>query len=154
MSYFFLDSSAVAKRYLTETGSAWVDELTNPSSGNTIVLAEITLVEVAAALAARHRADDITLEERERFVTFFLSHYVNEYDVTTIKRSILDRAVELTQNHRLRGYDAVQLATALAVGDSIVEANLPALTFVAADEDLVSAAQAEGLSSDNPNQHP
>ncbi|MGH3087485.1 MAG: type II toxin-antitoxin system VapC family toxin [Gammaproteobacteria bacterium] len=154
MSYFFLDSSALVKRYLTETGTLWVDTLTDPSAGNTIVVAEITLVEVAAALAARHRAGAITLEERDEAVDLLHEHYDAEYRITPVSREILDRAVSLTQNHRLRGYDAVQLATALTTNNSLAEADLPELTLVAADEDLVSAARAEGLTSDDPNRHP
>jgi len=47
----------------------------------------------------------------------------------------------------LRGYDAVQLAAALAT------AVLPGLVFVAADDDLLAAAHAEGLAAENHNQH-
>ncbi len=152
MSHFYLDTSAIVKRYIVETGTAWVMGLTAPAVGNTIVVGEITLVEAAAAIATRHRAPGgITLEERDEAVTLFLNHYVNEYEVTALERPILDRAVDLTQNHRLRGYDAMQLATALAANESLAAADLPTLTFVAADEDLVSAAQTEGLAVDNPN---
>jgi hypothetical protein len=49
----------------------------------------------------------------------------------------------------LRGYDAVQLAAALAAG-----AVLPDLVFAAADDDLLAAARLEGLAVENPNQHP
>lgn len=153
MSYFFLDSSALVKRYLTETGTDWVDALTNPSSGNTIAIAEITRVEVAAALAARHRAGAITLAERDEAVSLLLRHCETEYRITPLSPEIIRRAVDLTQNHRLRGYDAVQLATALAASGSLTTADLPALSFVVADEDLVSAARSEGLQSDNPNRH-
>jgi hypothetical protein len=66
---------------------------------------------------------------------------------------MIDRAMQLTQNHRLRDYDAVQLAVALIVNAQYVVAGLPELTFVA-DHDLVSAAHAEGLAADNPNLHP
>lgn len=52
----FLDSSALVKRYLTESSSEWVAALAGPSTGNTITVAELTRVEVAAAIAARHRA--------------------------------------------------------------------------------------------------
>ena len=55
MSILFFDSSALVKRYLTEIGSTWVIDQTDPDSSNLIVVAEITRVEVAAALAARHR---------------------------------------------------------------------------------------------------
>ena len=50
MSHFYLDASAVVKRYSPETGTAWVKALADRSSGHAIVLGEITLAEVAAAL--------------------------------------------------------------------------------------------------------
>ena len=55
MSHFYLDASAVVKHYSPETGAAWVKSLTDPGAGHTIVLGEITLAEVAAAIAAKHR---------------------------------------------------------------------------------------------------
>jgi hypothetical protein len=67
---------------------------------------------------------------------------------------IVDRAVELIQNHPLRAYDAVQLATALIVNRSLSAHGLPPLIFISADDGLIAAAQAEGLMTENPNRHP
>ncbi|NWG21656.1 MAG: type II toxin-antitoxin system VapC family toxin [Chloroflexi bacterium] len=85
MSIFFLDSSALTKRYLQEPGSDWVAALTDPATGNIIVVAEITRVEVAAALAARHRAGAITLNERDDLVSFVLQHFDSEYQIVAIE---------------------------------------------------------------------
>lgn len=149
MSALFLDSSALTKRYLTESGSAWVSTLADLASANTLVVAEITRVEVAAALATRHRAGAITQAERDLLVTLLLHHFDAEYRILAITPALTASAVALTQAHRLRGYDAVQLAAALAAA-----AVLPGLVFVAADDDLLAAARAEGLAVENPNQHP
>ena len=148
MSAFFLDASALTKRYLTEAGSRWVSGRIDPSSGNMLVIAEITRVEVAAALAARCRAGAIQIAERDALVALLLHHCDREYRIAALSVAVVSRAVSLTQAHRLRGYDAVQLATALAAG-----ALLPALTFVAADADLLAAARAEGLLAEDPGQH-
>jgi uncharacterized protein len=59
LSDYFLDASALVKRYSTETGSNWITQLTDPAAQNTILIAEITVVEVAAALAAKHRATQV-----------------------------------------------------------------------------------------------
>jgi predicted nucleic acid-binding protein len=150
MSLLFFDSSALAKRYLTEIGGAWVVAQTDPAAGNTIVVAEITRVEVAAALAARHRASGaITRAERDRLFRLLAQHVAAEYRSVPISVAVADRAMQLTQAHRLRGYDAVQLAAALAAA-----AALPGLAFIAADDDLLDAARAEGLAADNPLLHP
>jgi uncharacterized protein len=42
MSVLFFDSSALVKRYLTESGSTWITALLDPSAGHTIVVAAIT----------------------------------------------------------------------------------------------------------------
>jgi predicted nucleic acid-binding protein len=149
MSALFFDSSALAKRYLTEIGSAWVIAQADPAVSNTIVVAEIARVEVAAALAARHRAGAITYSERNLLVALLLRHFDTEYRIVAITPGLMGSAVVLTQQHRLRGYDAVQLAAALTAA-----AALPGLAFIAADNDLLSAARAEGLTADNPLLHP
>ena len=154
MSFYYFDSSALVKRYLTEIGSGWVFTITNPAAGHTIIVAEITRVEVSAALAARHRAPvGLTRQERDDAVDLLYSHYDIEYQSIPTTPTLLDRAVTLTQNHRLRGYDAVQLATALLAQERLVAAGLPGLIFTVADNDLVTAARAEGLATENPNDH-
>ncbi len=155
MSYYYVDSSALVKRYLTEIGSVWIAALTDSAVGNTIVVAEVTRVEVAAALAARQRASfGITLAERDQLVTLVLQHFDTEYMLVPLNNQIYYQAVRLTQQHRLRGYDAVQLAAARDINTLAVAAGLPALTFVAADDDLLVAARAEGLAAENPNLYP
>jgi phosphoheptose isomerase len=58
------------------------------------------------------------------------------------------------ERHPLRGYDAMHLATALAVRQSLQRQGLPTLIFISADDNLNTAASAEGLAVDNPNDHP
>lgn len=155
MNVLFCDSSALVKRYLHETGSTWIAGLLDPSSAYTVLVAEITRVEVAAALASRQRASNgISLEDRDRLFKLLVRHSTDEYRAVPVSVAVVDRAMLLTQRHRLRGYDAVQLAAALLANEPLVAAGLAALTFVAADDDLVAAARAEGLPAENPNQHP
>jgi len=151
---YYLDASAVVKRYADEPGGAWVRQITDPPARNTILLAEITLAEVAAALAAKHRAPQgITQQERDRALSRFLQDCDEHFLLLPIDRAMIDRAVELTQNHRLRGYDAVQLATALVASETLKSQNLSPPVFVAADDDLLAAAKAGGLPAGNPLDH-
>jgi uncharacterized protein len=154
VSHFYLDASAVVKRYSPETGTAWVRALTDPTVGHTMMLGDITLAEVAAAIAAKHRAPGgLTVEERDNAVALFLSHCITDYELIAVHRSIIDQAVNLTLHHKLRGYDAVQLAAALIANTALTAADLASLIFVTADADLVAAAAAEGLATENPNLH-
>ncbi len=155
MSDFYLDSSAIAKRYSPETGSAWIKGLTDPAAGHDLIILEITIAEVAAALAAKVRAPKgITPTERDLALADFLRDCANQYDLLSVSREVIDLAVALTQRHTLRGYDAVQLAGALVVNRILLANELPLLTFVTADDDLADAARLEGLATENPNQHP
>jgi predicted nucleic acid-binding protein len=61
------------------------------------------------------------------------------------------RRFRLIEKHGLRGYDAVQLASAILLHRRRQQLGLPPLIFVSADEDLLAAAQAEGLVTENPN---
>ncbi len=70
-----------------------------------------------------------------------------------ISQAVIDRAIALTRRYRLRGYDAVHLASALILNDALLTQGLPALTMVAADDNLLAAAAAEGLPIENPNRH-
>ena len=77
----------------------------------------------------------------------------NRYIIAEWTSAIVDRAMSLAERHALRGYDAVQLATALVV-NSRLAATGQTLTLISADIDLNSAAATEGLAVDDPNQHP
>lgn len=154
MSVFFLDSSALVKRYLVEPGTAWIVALAAPALGHSLLVAEVTRIEVIAALAARARAGSITTGERDTAVRLLTYHIVSQYRSIPLDAAILDQAAQLPLHHRLRGYDAIQLATALVANTRLTAAAAPALTFVAADGDLLAVAQAEGLPTENPNAYP
>jgi hypothetical protein len=154
MSIYYFDASALAKRYTRESGSEWTTGITNATANQIVLLSEITLAEVAAVLAAKHRAPQgITKKELEHALSRFLAECDQEYLLLQVDRSVIDLAVELTQRHRLRGYDAVQLATAWLGNQDLITGHYPPLTFIAADNDLLHAARAEGLDVDNPLEH-
>jgi uncharacterized protein len=91
---------------------------------------------------------------RDATVALLALHCSSEYRLVSLSRPTLDAAIDLTQRHRLRAYDAVQLATALATNTALLAAGLPSPIFIAADNDLVAAARSEGLTADDPNLHP
>lgn len=154
MTTYYIDASALVKRYADEVGSAWIRQMTDPATQHTILIAEITLAEIAAALAAKKRAPGgITQEQRDRVMSRFLQDCEEHYLLLPVDRPVIDRAVELTQHHRLRGYDAVQLATALVACEALQAQNLAPPTFVAADGELLTVAGTEKLSIENPSNY-
>ncbi|MDM8527820.1 type II toxin-antitoxin system VapC family toxin [Anaerolineales bacterium HSG24] len=149
----YFDSSALVKRYFTEIGSVWVQTRCGDSK-NLIVIAEITRVEMAAAFARKVRGKFITQAEYHQAQTQIISHIQNQYRLVAITSQRIDTAVDLTSQHKLRGYDAVQLACALYFNQLLVSKVLSPLIFISADNELLIAAQAEGLQTENPNNYP
>ena len=63
MAAYFLDSSALIKRYVQERGTAWIRASIDPAAGHQIFAARLALVEVAATLARQARAGNLTVAE-------------------------------------------------------------------------------------------
>ncbi len=59
-----------------------------------------------------------------------------------------------TEAHKLHGYDAIQLASALLIEERMTLQGVGPLTLISADVELNQAAQMEGLLTDDPNQYP
>ena len=159
MAVYFLDSSAVVKRYVIETGSAWVNGLVVDKNAdgtlrNRVYLSSITFVEVTAALVRRSRGGSLSAADLEASLTRFRRDASRVYRMLRLTAAHLKRAAQLTEKHGLRGYDAVQLAAALGANEVTIAAGLPPIIFISADTELLAAASAEGFPVDDPNLHP
>lgn len=154
MAAYFVDSSALVKRYVTEVGSIWVTQLLSPSQGNRIYVASITAVEVVAALTRRERGVQPSLSHYQTSLRQFRSDLKSIYAPVDVTDQVITSAMAIAQSHALRGYDAVQLAVAVAINSERQGANLPTLTLISADNELNQAAHKENLLVENPNDHP
>jgi predicted nucleic acid-binding protein len=146
---YFLDTSAVVKRYARETGTAWVQALAAPTAGHSLFLVRITMAETVAAVTRRQRGGHISAQDAATGLADFHYDFARQYVIVEVSAPLVGYAASLARRHALRGYDAVQLAAALAI-----HSQAPSLTLLSADADLNAAATAEGLSVDDPNSHP
>jgi predicted nucleic acid-binding protein len=154
MSSFFLDTSSVVKRYVAESGSAWIRSLTDPVAGNHCWVAAVTRVELLAAVYRRVRTGTLTPVQAGQIEAVFRHELSTHFQVIPLGTVILDRAMELVAVHPLRAYDALQLAAALYFQSQSVALGLPPPTLLSADHALNLAASSEGMSVDDPNLHP
>ena len=153
VNVFFWDSSALVKRYIVERGTPWVREITGTIARNALIVARITWVEMQSALARRYREGSLTAEQIAGSTRALRYDWDAQYLVVDLDQPLADLAGQLVRKHSLRAYDAVQMASALRVQPSFADARSAVLTFVAADDRLLAAAEAEGLQIDNPNYH-
>lgn len=154
MAVYYLDSSALVKQYIAETGTAWVNGLVIPAAGNRIYVSSITGVAVTAAFVRLGRDGALPTTNVVSALAQFQYDFANQYRVIEPVMALIHQAMALAEKYALRGYDAVQLATALVVNKRRLVGGVPGLTLISADHELNGAAIAEGLAVDDPNLHP
>jgi predicted nucleic acid-binding protein len=150
---YFVDASALIKRYVNEAGSSWVQSLLMPATVR-IYVARIGSVEVVAALTRLAKGGHISLADAVKNIAAFRHDLSAQYVAVPVNRQTVSFAMDLAEKHALRGYDAVQLACALAANARRLAKRASPLTLVSADMELNAAAAAEGMPVDDPNLHP
>jgi len=149
---YFFDSSALVKFHVNETGTVWVRSFTD-TEDNVIQVASLAKVETVSALTRRLRRRDITQAEFDNACDDLEQDFASQYRVVSLTEEIIEEAATLAKKHGLRAYDAVQLAAALDTSRIVSQIESTQLTLVSADLELNAAAQAEGLTVENPNDH-
>ena len=154
MAAYFFDTSALVKRHVNETGSAWVKSLVRAKTDHKIYIARITAVEVTSAITRRQHGGDLSPASAASILGHLRRHLSQRYRVIELTNALFDSAMLLARKHRLRAYDAVQLAVALEVNRLRASAGLGPVTLICSDQALNDAAIAEGFAVDDPRQHP
>lgn len=134
----YLDTSALVKLYVRETGSAavraWV------AAAKLVATSRVAYPEARAALARRHREGAIGTAGLRRAVSD-LDRDMAAIVVVELGASVATTAGQLAERRALRGFDAIHLASALELTRLLAE---PA-KFGAFDDRLFAAAEAEGF---------
>jgi uncharacterized protein len=154
VSYYFLDTSALVKRYVIEVGTPWLRSLVDPSAGHTLFIAQITRAEITSSAARRKRDGHITARTAHAIRLLIDRHASREYKVIGLTESVIRWAEDLLETYTLRAYDSIQMASALEVHTQFRAAGLAPVIFLSADKQLLTAASAAGLLTDNPESHP
>lgn len=134
----YLDASALVKRYVAERGSREVIELT--TAAEIVATSLISRAEVAAAFARAVRLGVLDPGGGRRAQRKFSREWP-DFARVPVSEALVSRAETLAWDYGLRGYDAVQLASALTWQESIGQDVLLA-TF---DGQLWEAAPGAGL---------
>jgi uncharacterized protein len=146
---YFLDTSALAKRYVVELGSKWINDL----SPNEFIVATIVYAEMYSAITRQFRGGSISSDDYADALKIFDYDMENHFLLIEVDKSLFQQAGKLAQLYPLRGYDSVQLACAIKANDLLMKVGVEPLTFLTADKALLKAAANEGLVTDNPESH-
>jgi uncharacterized protein len=112
----YLDASALVKRYIVERGSRETVALTAESEMTATSI--VSRAEVAAALAKAARTGVVTGDIARSAQRSFAGDWPDLVRVH-VTDALVERAETLAWAHGLRGYDAVQLASALTWQESV-----------------------------------
>ena len=129
----FFDTSAFAKRYVSEVGTAavleWCDRATE------IGLSGIALPEIISAFCRLRREGKITDTQYRQLKSLLLTD-IEDAAVCDLTPAVLGEAVSCLESNVLRGMDAIHVGSAVA---------LKADVFVSADARQCAAAARAGL---------
>jgi predicted nucleic acid-binding protein len=151
---YYLDTSALVKRYAREQGSGWITGLMARRAGHDLYTVRLTGPEAIAALTRKVRMGQVTAASAARSSRAFRRHWQRRLLIVEVAEAVAEQAMDLAERHGLRGYDAVHLAAALVVAEAQRQAGRPPLTFVSADTAQGQAAVFEGLLVEDPNTYP
>jgi predicted nucleic acid-binding protein len=135
---YFVDASALVKRYVRETHSASVRRLlaTGP-----VAISRLSEVEIPSALARLAREGQLAARHRDRAIAAFVVD-LGSWHVVELTTDVMALARRQIIRHVLRAGDAIQLASALWLQEATGE---PLAGVMAFDTRLVGAARAEQL---------
>ena len=153
MAVYFLDTSAIVKRYILERGQSLLLDICAADHGHDLYISQAALVEVVTTFCRKAHEKSISTEERDELIDAFRQDVQEEYGIRPVTTVIYTEAGNLCRSHRLRAYDAIQLACALDLLNETRTKQSPEPTFVCADINLLNIAVAEGLSIENPNDY-
>ena len=129
----FFDSSAFAKRYIEESGSAAADEIC--MAIDHLGLSVICLPEIISALNRRLRENAIT-REQYRLTKQRLADDIRDADIIQLTPEVVTHAILTLETLPLRAMDALHIACACVWGTEL---------FVTADKLQAKGAERLGL---------
>jgi len=134
----YLDTSSMLKLYVEEADSDAVEKLVNQANGAGTSL--VGYAEMRAGLARAQRMGRLTTSAYDEALASFEARWATIYTIA-VDAGLVRAAGDLAERHPLRGFDAVHLASAIALRADTAEP----VTFSSADGRLLTAARAEGL---------
>ena len=169
MAVYYLDTSAILKRYRTEKGTDLVDALyesTKPaadqaggvrglmdalresmSARRRLYTSHFSCLEVESVAARTMSGKSLVDLPYQALLASFASDLRDYLSLEQVDGDMVNYAIEMTRRTRLRPADSVHLASALALR---AKNESEELVVVASDKELLAAVQAAGIKTLNP----
>lgn len=150
MRLFYLDSSAIFKRYRRESGTEVVDQiLDGPRAGDRFYISFLSALEVTAVVLRLSKGGQLATTIGNQVLADFRQDLGRLFDVWPLDQAVAAAAVRTIERYTLKAPDAIHLTTALAINWANPSANC---ILVTSDVDLLRAADDAGLHTLNPQE--
>jgi uncharacterized protein len=137
----YLDTSALVKLYAEEEGTETVERAVDEAEA--VATSVVAYAEARAALARKLREDVFSPEKHQEAVEA-LDEDWETLDKPEVSEDLVHEAGNLAEEHALRGFDAIHLASALLVHDAYLGqgngVTEEAVLFLGFDSNLTKAA--------------
>jgi len=140
----FLDTSALAKRYVEEPGSEELEELL-ASIATEVFVSTLAFVELASAMGRKLRNKEIEKAKAGEVIRELEEDWFELFVKIPLEDTLAEKAAAIALEYFLKGADSVHLASAQETGAEL---------FVASDNKLIRMAQKIGINSYNPESGP
>ncbi len=149
----YLDSSALVKRYSNERGSRAV--VARFESGEKIFTSMLSFGEVHSSIARKFRSKELSLLELRKLRENFLNDWLFSLSILDLDGRTMSELPRLVEQHDLRAGDAIHLAAAFWLKDTIRlrkhrDRLEETVEFGVADKRLAKVAQECGFKMFNP----
>jgi predicted nucleic acid-binding protein len=151
VNFFYLDASALAKRFVPEKGTPLVNHVFSQVSLDRLYLLNIGIAEVVSLLVRKKNAGHVT----ESALSQALIDFGNEIVYALLIRKIVadhrlvTDALPFIRLHSINATDGIILCSALKEAASL-RTSADDLVLVSSDQRLLKATQAEGLQTFDP----
>ncbi|HMF14922.1 MAG TPA: type II toxin-antitoxin system VapC family toxin [Gemmataceae bacterium] len=148
---FYMDASALTKRYIPEKGNDLVDEIFNKVPWTRIHFLNIGAGEILSVLVRRRNAGALSIANFEQAMANFNDEIVRWAAVTraSVTTRLVAKSLPLIPVHSINSTDALTLQSALAIARRLRRPG-DDLVLIASDQRLLRAAQAEGMATFDP----
>ena len=149
MPIYYLDTSALMKRYIPEAGSDVMEELFDGlTDSDELTTSYLTLLEVNSTATRLFKGRAITRGHHQRIlIRFTLDISNNAITLVPIQNELVDSALGIAGEYTLRSLDALHFASALIASGLASDEDI---YMVSADRELIVACQAHGILTLNP----
>ncbi len=150
MPIYYLDTSAIMKRYRTEIGSDVVDEIFDGlTDSDELATSYLTLLEVNSAATRLLKGRVIAQSVYRRILSRFTLDIFNDaVTLLPIQNELIDSAIDIAGEYALRSLDALHFASALIA--IRMSSDSQGLFMVSADRELLEACESYGILTLNP----